>query len=96
MSTNKKDSNALGENHPNILVVNFLLSMDYQVASMLQERLQTPDLPDISLNIDALAISVVGIDERLTKEKLKVRIRSDTFEDDSLKQIASEGYSLYT
>ena len=86
----KKDSNALGDNHPNLLAANFLLNEDFQVALMLPYRLQNLTLPDISPNIDALAVSVVGIDEQLTKEKLKVLIRSETVEDDSLKQITSE------
>ena len=94
--TNKRDSNALGEKHPNLLAVNFLLNMDFQVAYMLSDRLQIPALPDISPNIDALAVSIVGIDEQLTKEKLKVIIRSELVEDDSLKQIASEVDGLYT
>ena len=86
----KKDSNALRDNHPNLLAVNFSLFIDYQLASELPYRLQNLTLPDIRPNIDALAVPVVGIDEQLTKEKLKVIIQSETVEDDSLKQITSE------
>ena len=67
---NKEGKNALGKHRPNLLAVNFLLSTDYQLACSLQERLRSLGLPDISPNIDALTVSVVGIDERLTKEKL--------------------------
>ena len=83
--TNKKDSNALKEHRPNLLAVNLLLSIDYQVACMLQERAQSLDLPDIGSNIDVLAVYVVGIDEHLTKEKLKVSMRAEMLEDDFLK-----------
>ena len=68
--SNKSGSNALEEHHPNLLAVNFLLSEDYQLACSLLKRTQSLCLPEIGPTIDALAVSVVGIDERLTKEKL--------------------------
>ncbi len=85
----KKDSNALAEHRPNLLAVNFLLSTDWQLAEMLPVRLKCLALPKIDPNIDALAVSAVGIDERLDKEKLKVRVRSKQVEDSSLNRIAS-------
>ena len=71
----KKCSNALHEHHPNLLAVNYL-SADFQVAEMLPHRVQSLTLPRIDPSIDALAVSTVGIHERLTREKLKIRIHN--------------------
>ncbi len=68
----KRNSNALEKHHPNILAVNYLLSTDYQVAKSSPERVKSLTLPEIEPNIDALAVSAIGIDEQLTREKLEV------------------------
>ncbi len=86
---NKQESNDLSNRRPNLLAVNFLLSKDFQVAKMLPSRVQSPCLPDIAPNIDALAVSVVGIDEQLTREKFRVAVRSEKIEDGFWERIAS-------
>ena len=86
----KKNSNELENYHPNLVAVNFLLSKDFQVAKHLKRSsVQPPTLPLSAGNIDALAVCAVGIDERLTREDLKVVIRSDGAERNSLFRIAS-------
>ncbi len=72
----KRNSNNLKEHHPNILAVNYLLSEDFQLAES-SERVRSSTLPRIDPNIDMLAVSAVGIDEQLTKDKLKIMIRSE-------------------
>ena len=67
----KKCSNDLKNHHPNLLAVNYLLNEDFQVAGALPHRVQSLTLPRIDPNIDALAVSAVGIDERLTREKTR-------------------------
>ena len=67
----KRNSNALKNHHPNLVAVNYLLSEDYQLAKSSRETLA---LPEDEPNIDVLAVSTVGIDERLTREKLEVVI----------------------
>ena len=89
----KKCRNALKHHHPNLLAVNFLLSDDFQVAEMLPHRVQSPTLAQIDPNIDALAVSTLGIDERLTREKLKVRIHSESASCSSLDRIVSHTHS---
>ena len=89
----KKDSNALAEHRPNLLAVNCLLSNDWQLAMMSPERLKCLSLPQIEPNIDALAISAVGIDKRLSQETLKVMVRTTRVEDSCLNQIASYAYT---
>ena len=84
----KQCKNDLQNHHPNLLAVNYLLSDDFQVGKMLSHKLQSLTLPQIGPNIDALAVSTVGIDERLSREKLKVLIRSERIERSSLDQIA--------
>ena len=70
----KKCSNDLAKHRPNLLAVNFLLN-DWQVAKMLPGWLKSLTLPEIAPNIDVLAVSAVGIAERLDREKLKVKAR---------------------
>ena len=89
----KKDSNDLKNHHPNLLAVNYMLSEDFQVAEMLPHRMQCLNIPRIEPNIDVLAVSAVGIGERLTREKLKVRIRSESASCSSLDRIASHTHS---
>ena len=74
----KGNSNALEAHHPNLLAVNYSLSADFQLARMLLERVQPSTLPRIAHNIDTLAIYVVGINERLTNDKVKVVQSSNT------------------
>ena len=68
----KQCSNELKNHHPNLVAVNYLLSTDYQVAKSLPEGVQSPTLFEIEPNIDVLAASAIGIDERLAREKLEV------------------------
>ena len=75
----KKCSNDLAKHRPNLLAVSFLLN-DWQVANMLPGWLKSLTLPEIDPNIDALAVSAVGIGERLDREKLKVKVRSKNVE----------------
>ncbi len=89
----KKDSNDLKNHHPNLLAVNYVLSEDFQVATGLPHRMQCLHIPRIDPNIDALAVSAVGIDERLTREKLKVIIHSESASSSSLDRIASHTHS---
>jgi hypothetical protein len=67
----KSDSNALESHRPNLLLVNFVLSADAQMAIHRARSLARPppntELPD---SIDAAAISTAGIDERLTNAAL--------------------------
>ncbi len=88
----KKCSNDLKHHHPNLLAVNYLLSDDFQVAEMLPDWVQSPTLPQIDPNIDALAVSAVGIDERLTRAKLKTIIQSEKPACSSLYRIASHAH----
>ena len=85
----KKCSNDMKNHHPNLLAVNYLLSDDFHVAEMLPHRVQSLTLPQIDPNIDALAFSVVGIDGRLTRKKLKIAIRSEKVERSFLDKLAS-------
>ena len=68
----KQNSNDLKNHHPNLVAVNYLLSTDYQVANSLSESVQSLTLLEIEPNIDVLAASAIGIDERLSREKLEV------------------------
>ena len=68
----KQNSNELKNLHPNIVAVNYSLSADYQVAKNLPERVQSRTLPEIEPNIDVLAASAIGMNERLSREELEV------------------------
>jgi len=74
---NKKGSNDLSKRRPNLLAVNFLLN-DWQLAEMLPKRVKSLTLPEIEPNIDAVAVSSLGIDKRLDREKLKVKVKSNS------------------
>lgn len=68
----KRNSNALDEHRPHLVAVNYLLSTDYQLAGSYRRTTgRSLDL-EVDPGIDALAVAVVGIDERLTREALKV------------------------
>lgn len=59
----KKCSNELKKNHPNLLAVNFLLSTDFQMARNRQLALNS-EIPQQEFgNIDAIFLSVCGINE---------------------------------
>lgn len=64
----KQNKNNLAQHCPNLVAVNYALSSDYQLAS----HSPSPFL-NSGPNIDVLTGSAVGINERLTKEKLKVK-----------------------
>lgn len=69
----KANSNHLHCHHPNLIVVNYALSADAQLALT---RLQwlSHSLPDVSFseNVDAFAFAAKGIDGRLSKHDLKL------------------------
>ena len=81
----KRNSNDLARHHPNLVAVNYLLSTDYQLAES-SRRISSLSEPDS--NIDVLTASAVGIDERLTREKLEVAMLADSVELGSLAGIA--------
>ena len=69
----KQDKNRLAEHHPNLVATNYALSMDYQQASNSPHTNNSPGpFLDHRSNIDVLAVSTIGINERLTREKLEV------------------------
>ncbi len=81
----KRNSNDLARHHPNLVAVNYLLSADYQLA---ESSRKTLSLAENDSNIDVLTVSAVGIDERLTREKLEVVMLADSVELGSLAGIA--------
>ena len=87
----KMNSNALGQHHPNIVAVNYLLSADFQLAEhrMKPTHFQNAFLGNNS-KLDVLAASAVGIDEQLTREKFCVAevSRSGDFDFSHLNRIA--------
>ena len=71
-------SNGLRDHRPNLLAVNFLLSRDFHTALTLREQEEIRETaPQLGANIDVLAISGVGIDKRLTRERLSVVAKGD-------------------
>ena len=64
----KRNANSLGTHRPNLVAVNYALSVDAQLALNRADDLDL-SLPVVELgpNIDALAIATVGIDERLAQ-----------------------------
>lgn len=81
----KRSSNDLTSHHPNLVAVNYLLSPDYQLA---KSSRRTSSLSEIDANIDVLTVSAVGIDERLTTEKLEVVMLAESVELGALARIA--------
>ena len=77
----KRNSNDLARHHPNLVAVNYLLSTDYKLA---KSSRRTSPLAEIDSNIDVLTVSAVGIDERLTREKLEAVMLADSVELGSL------------
>lgn len=86
----KKNSNDLTNHHPNLLAVSLLLSEDFQLAVDLSHRLKSLCLPQIQPNVDVLAVSTIGIDERLTKGKLNCVVRTENEEHSGLNKIVSQ------
>ena len=85
----KENSNGLKHHHPNLLAVNYLLGSDYQTAIALRGQGVVAEMaPELGPNIDVLAVSAIGIDERLTGENLAVAIASERRWGDSLSAIA--------
>lgn len=68
----KRESNKLDRHKPNLVAVNYLLSTDYQLATSLRRTDRSSLGLEVDPAIDALAVSVVGVDERLTKKALEV------------------------
>jgi len=68
----KRNANALATHRPNLVVANYAISRDAQLALHRADNLGLP-LPSVerSSNIDALAISIVDVDKRLTREALR-------------------------
>jgi hypothetical protein len=68
----KQNANSLATHRPNLLVANYALSTDFQLALCRADDLGLA-LPTMEPggNIDALAISAVGIDARLTRSGLR-------------------------
>lgn len=85
----KENSNGLRFHRPNLLAVSFLLGSDFQAAIALREQgVITEMAPQLGPNIDVLAVSTVGIDERLTREGLAVAVGPALRWADSLSMIA--------
>jgi hypothetical protein len=72
---NKRDSNKLKDHHPNLLAVNFLLGVDFQLASVISHGLLPPQ--DFGSTYDSIFLAACGIDE-LPEKKYIVQI-SETF-----------------
>lgn len=78
---NKRNSNDLANHRPNLVAVNYLLSMDYQLA---ESSLTISSRPDPDSNIDVLVVSSVGIDEKIVMEQLKIEMLSESIDLTSL------------
>lgn len=89
---NKNKSNDLKSHRPNLLVVNYLLSRDAQLATSRANALKLP-IPEIqlNLNIDAFAISGLGINDQLDRSKLKRIVPVDS--DDLALNLLTSVYS---
>lgn len=85
----KENSNGLKCHHPNLVAVSYLLGRDFQTATALREqRVITEMAPELGPNVDVLAVSTIGIDERLTRERLAVAVGPARRWNDSLSRIA--------
>lgn len=72
----KSNANALASHRPNLLLINFLLSTDAQIAINHARSLSySPSRPQLPDSIDTAAVTTTGIDEALTSAKLHL-IRS--------------------
>lgn len=77
----KQGKNQLAQHRPNLVAVNFLLSTDFQFAINSIPPDSWPIGIDVGTDIDAMAISVLGIDQQLTKSSLKFLYMSDAVRD---------------
>lgn len=86
----KKGSNGLKAHRPNLLAVNYLLSSDFHLARALRGPAVLSQMrPELGPNIDALAVSTVGIDKRLKRDALYVEVEADNRGSDALGKIAT-------
>lgn len=67
----KQGKNKLDQHHPNLVAVNFLLSADFQLAINSSKSVDWGRKFGTAHGVDAVAISVLGIDAKLTKESLQ-------------------------
>ena len=67
VATKQISKNKLAAHHPNLVAVNMLLSKDFQLAIASRGIPELQNTLPPNCEIDAVTISVVGIDERLTK-----------------------------
>ncbi len=81
----KRDSNDLARYHPNLVAVNYLLSIDYRLA---RSSRTISFRPERDSNIDVATASAFGIDERLTREDLEVVMFAESVDSGSLERIA--------
>jgi hypothetical protein len=84
----KQGANKLDQHHPNLVAVNFLLSADFQLAIDSSKIAAWSGTLDTACGVDAVAISVVGIDARLTKQSLQA-IHLLEVERESLSELVS-------
>lgn len=85
----KRCSNGLGDHRPNLLAVSFLLSKDFQLAEALRGLPATAEVDaEVGATIDTVAVSTTGINERLSKGKLKLVLDSSAA-NVALKRIAT-------
>lgn len=73
----KQGANGLDRHRPNLVAVNFLLSTDYQLAISSPRPVGWREEFETEHGVDALSVSVLGIDRRLTKRALQVVHVSD-------------------
>jgi len=69
----KSGSNNLNKCHPNLVMVNFLLGIDYQLTKMLREL---PE-PEIAKTLDGVIFAVCGIDRMLTFDSSDIYIKME-------------------
>lgn len=68
----KQNANSLATHRPNLVVANYALSIDFQLALGRADDLGlSPPAVELGRNIDALAVARVGIDERVTPAGLR-------------------------
>jgi hypothetical protein len=68
----KQNANSLDIHRPNLVAVNYALSMDFQLAMHRAGDIGvTLPAVELSSSVDALAVATTGIDERLTRSGLR-------------------------
>jgi hypothetical protein len=73
---NKRKSNQIEKNRPNLLAVNYLLSPDYQTALGLR-KINQHMLPDLGEEYDAVLFAAMGIDGRITANSSFVEMKEN-------------------